>query len=91
MDLDEVAGRIARGHAKKHWPALSERELAGKVRGIFEEFKRSYPPLGDGRKIYQAIDGTIVIVDPQHPDSGTVFLPDDPSGYFDRLVENYYE
>ena len=89
---DELARRIAHGHAKDHWPNLSEDELAVKIQDVLENFVRAYPvgPVA-ARKIYQAADGTTVIVDPSHDDGGTVFVPHpkSPIQYFKDFVDDY--
>ena len=43
-------------------------------------------PLDDGRYAYDAPgDGTVVIVNPGHPDWGTAFRPKNPLAYFLEL------
>jgi hypothetical protein len=89
MSLEsELAKRIAAGHAKTHWPHLSDADLGLKIQSVLEGFARSHP-IGPtaGRKIYQAADGTTVIVDPTHPDGGTAFVPypKPPLQYFKDL------
>lgn len=89
-DPREIARRIAKGHARtKHWPGLTEEQLARKIEDIFENFRRCFPPgTGHSRKFYEGHDGTIVIVDDSIADNGTVFIPD-RRNYFDDLVDSW--
>ena len=38
----------------------------------------------DGATGYLGSDGTLIIHNPSVEDKGTVFVPDDPEGYFNR-------
>lgn len=89
-EIEQWAQKIAKGHARrKHWPSLSEAQLAEKIRSILRDPRRSYPP-GDGHpwKIIEANDRerTILILDEGSDDGGTCFAPD-YTGYFDDQVE----
>ncbi len=73
------AKRLAGGHSReKHYPGLTEEELAQRIQDVIDNFDRSYPAFegapSSGRKIW--IKGkTVVIRDPANPDGGTVFEP----------------
>jgi hypothetical protein len=87
---------IAYGHGSDHLPEFgaigiyTEDELADYIDEIiqFHDYEKK---LSQGRKAYWRFDagddqdGTVVILDPRHPDGGTVFRPAAGIDYFWRL------
>jgi RHS repeat-associated protein len=86
-----LATKIANGHAyddhvveKGEYPEITSRaQFRDLIYSILEgDVDTVDKPLDDGRYAYYAPDGTVVIVDPGHPDWGTAFRPKNPLAYF---------
>ncbi len=93
-DTADTAYKIAQGHAfEKHKGQFDGVETPEDLQRITQEIMDSNEPkqLRFGREAYWSDDyQAVVIVDPSHPDGGTIFKPnpdnyDPPKSYYDKL------
>jgi hypothetical protein len=93
--LEEIYAReISKGHGfKEHGyqfgrpgRSCTKEEYRDKILSVMRDPNAEIKQLEDGQTVfYQAATNTLVIVNPNDPDCGTMFKPDDGRIYFDEL------
>lgn len=92
--MAQVATKIANGHALKHFPGMTSKNLA---RSIYDAMNDPQTRVGTSTKsgglALLKSDGTVIFVDPKNKDYGTAFKPEPrpgidtwqtPQEYFER-------
>lgn len=88
---EQAAVEIADGHSGKHFPGVSEPDLARRILNVLKD-PRSVGTSDDGKGlIVLGKDGTVVLVKPGDPDFGTAFVPQPRPGMDWKTPEEYFD
>ncbi|HME76350.1 MAG TPA: hypothetical protein VKI00_12070 [Mycobacterium sp.] len=90
--MAQVATEIAHGHALRHFPGVTSRDLA---RSIYDAMKdprtRFATSIDSGGMALLRPDGTMIFINPQDGDNGTAFIPKPRPGDKWRTPLEYFE
>lgn len=91
--MAQVATQIANGHALKHFPGMTSKDLA---RSIYDTMNDPQTRVGTSTKsgglALLTSDGTVIFVDPKNKDYGTAFKPEPRPGLDTwRTPQEYFE